>query len=220
MKAYSRRRALDGVDIALAAGERLAIVGPNGAGKTTLLRMLATLHRPDAGTLTVCGEPLPDRAMAVRARIGYLGHDPLVYLDLTPLQNLELFADLYGIDDRRNRIEASLDEVGLLARAFEPVRTFSKGMTQRLGLARLLLHNPELLLLDEPHAGLDASGAALLERVLGSGRSVVMVTHDVERAVTSADRVAVMRSGRVALEVATAGLATADFRAAYEEVIA
>lgn len=201
-------------------GERVAVVGPNGAGKTTLLRMLATLHRPDSGTLTLFGEQLPDRAMAVRGRIGYLGHDPLVYLDLTPLQNLELFADLYGISDRRDRIEAALERVGLLPRAFEPVRTFSRGMTQRLGLARLVLHDPALLLLDEPHAGLDAPGTALLEDVLDSGRTVVMVTHDVERAVASADRVIVVRGGRILMEVATAGLAPGAFRATYEEAIA
>jgi heme exporter protein A len=220
VKSYGRRRALDGVDVDLAAGERLAIVGPNGAGKTTLLRMLATLHRPDAGTLTVLGEPLPERAAEARARLGYLGHDPLVYLDLTPLQNLELFAALYGVRDPNRRIESLLDQVGLLTRAFEPVRTFSRGMAQRLGLARLMLHEPELLLLDEPHAGLDAPGTALLDGLLAPGSSAVLVTHDVARAVEIADRVVVLRAGRVILHRDTSEVAPDAFRAEYEAAIA
>ncbi len=195
-------------------------MGPNGAGKTTLLRMLATLHRPTAGTLVVMGHDLPAQAQLVRPHLGYLGHDPLVYLDLTPLQNLEFFADLYGINRPRERIEELLEQVGLLARAFEPVRTFSRGMAQRLGIARLLLHHPSLLLLDEPTSGLDASGAALLDRVVADGASVVLVTHDVERAVQVADRVMVLRSGRVRLECATRGLDPAAFRVEYERQIA
>ena len=202
------------------AGETLAIVGPNGAGKTTLLRMLATLHRPTQGTLSVMGHALPDNAQLVRPHLGYLGHDPLVYLDLTALQNLELFADLYGVPDPRDRIEELLDHVGLLARGFEPVRTFSRGMAQRLGIARLLLHRPSLLLLDEPTSGLDAAGAGLLDRVVADGASVVLVTHDVERAVRVADRVMVLRAGRVRLEQATAGLDPVAFRAEYEREVA
>jgi heme exporter protein A len=183
--------------------------------------MLATLHRPDAGRLEVMGRPLPDQAAQVRGLIGYLGHDPLVYLDLTPWQNLELFADLYGVAGARGRIEEALDDVGLLPRAYEPVRTFSRGMAQRLGLARLMLHGPALLLLDEPHAGLDAPGAALLqERLLAPGRSVVMVTHDLARALEGADRVLVLRGGRVLLDEPTSGLVLDSFRARYAEAVA
>ena len=178
--------------------------------------MLATLHRPTQGTLSVMGHDLPDKAQSVRPHLGYLGHDPLVYLDLTALQNLELFADLYGVPDPRDRIEELLDRVGLLARAFEPVRAFSRGMAQRLGIARLLLHRPSLLLLDEPTSGLDAQGAALLDGVVADGASVVLVTHDVERAVQVADRVMVLRAGRVRLQAATAGLDATAFRAEYE----
>ena len=162
------------------------------------------------------GHDLPDKAMLVRPHLGYLGHDPLVYLDLTALQNLELFADLYGVPDARRRIEELLDMVGLLPRAFEPVRTFSHGMAQRLGIARLLLHQPSLLLLDEPASGLDAAGAALLDGVVADGASVVLVTHDLERAVRVAARVMVLRAGRVRLERATDGLDAAAFRAEYE----
>ena len=222
MKGYGERRAVDGVDVSVEEGEAQAIVGPNGAGKTTLLRMLATLLRPEAGRLEVAGCRLPDEAGRARGLIGYLTHDPLVYLDLTAWQNLELFADLYGVREPRRRIEDVLDEVGLLARAFEPVRAYSHGMAQRLGLARLMLHRPGLLLLDEPHSGLDAPGAALLDRLLGEARgtrAAVLVTHDVERAVAVADRVMVMRAGRVAESVETEGLDPAEFRGRYEALV-
>ena len=220
MKAFGHRRALDGVDIELAAGERLALAGPNGAGKTTLLRMLATLHRPDSGELTVLGEPVPDRADRVRAHIGYLGHDPGVYLDLTPHQNLELFADLYGIADRDTRIEELLDFVGLIHRAHDATRTFSRGMVQRLGLARLLLHDPVLLLLDEPYSGLDALGADLLDGILAGDRSAVIVTHDLDRVVDWAARVTVLNRGRHAGDILTAGSDGPTIRARYREIVA
>ncbi len=209
VKAFGDRRAVDRVDVDLAAGECLAVLGPNGAGKSTLLRMLATLLRPEAGELSVCGAPLPDRAIRARAEIGYLGHDPLVYLDLTARQNLELYADLYGLEDAPARITEGLDRVGLLARSFDPVRTFSRGMAQRLGLARALLHRPRLLLLDEPYAGLDAAGARLLDGVigdLGATRGAVMITHEVERGVAMAGRVLVLRAGRPVLSEGTAAL--------------
>jgi heme exporter protein A len=222
VKSFGERRALDGVDLHLEEGERLAVLGPNGAGKTTLLRMLATLLRPERGELEIAGHALPKEARRARGLIGYVAHDPLVYQDLTALQNLELYADLYGVGSPRERILAMLEEVGLLARAYDPVRTFSRGMAQRLGLARALLHRPAILLLDEPYAGLDALGAALLDRVLSdreSGRSVVIVTHEVERALAVADRLTVLRAGRVVLEEATAGLEPAAFRARYRDLV-
>jgi heme exporter protein A len=198
------------------------VLGPNGAGKSTLLRMVATLLRPEAGSLVVCGSDLPAGAARARAQIGYLGHDPLVYLDLTASQNLELYADLYGLDDARDRVRRALDRVGLRARSYDAVRTFSRGMAQRLGLARALLHEPSLLLLDEPYAGLDAAGARLLDGVLGDlgpGRGAVMVTHEVERGVTLASRVLVLRAGRAVLSEATGEPAPA-FRRRYEELVA
>jgi heme exporter protein A len=209
--------------VELGDGECLAVLGPNGAGKSTLLRTLATLLRPDEGTLTVAGHALPDGARRARGLIGYLGHDPLLYLDLTAWQNLELFADLYGVPSPRERVEEGLARVGLLGRAFDPVRSFSRGMAQRLGLARLMLHHPVLLLLDEPYAGLDAPGATLLDEVMAEARGtrgVVLVTHDVERAVGLADRLLVLRGGRVALSEPAAGQDPAAFRGRYEAAIA
>jgi heme exporter protein A len=213
---------VDRVDLDLAAGERVAVLGPNGAGKSTLLRMVATLLRPEAGTLVVCGSELPAGAGRARQAIGYLGHDPLVYLDLTAAQNLELYADLYGLDDAGDRVRRALDRVGLLPRSFDAVRTFSRGMAQRLGLARALLHEPTLLLLDEPYAGLDAAGARLLDGVLGdlgTGRGAVIVTHEVERGVSLADRVLVLRAGRAVLSETT-GEPPPAFRRRYEELVA
>ena len=223
MKRFGERRAVDRVDVDLAAGECLAVLGPNGAGKSTLLRMVATLLRTEAGELSVCGHAMPDGATPARREIGYLGHDPLVYLDLTARQNLELYADLYGLDDARERIDAGLDRVGLLARSFDPVRTFSRGMAQRLGLARALLHDPVLLLLDEPYAGLDAAGARLLDGVLadlGEGRGAMIITHEVERGVALAGRVLVLRAGRAVLSEPTGPADGAAFRARYEELVA
>jgi len=197
------------------------VIGPNGAGKTTLIRVLATLMRPDAGELSVAGEPCPERARRARAAIGYMGHDPLVYPDLTARENLELFAALYGIDRPAARIDALLDRVGLLARSLDPARSFSRGMAQRLGIARMLLHEPRLLVLDEPYSGLDVTGAAVLDRELAPerGRTVVVVTHEVDRAHALADAVLVMRAGRVVEEIATGGIDAATLRERYAEHI-
>ena len=137
MRAFGGRRAVDGVDLDLAPGRRMSVVGPNGAGKSTLLRILATLLRPDTGTLELTGHDCDRHAQRARPHLGYLGHDPLVYLDLTAWQNLELFGDLYGVDGLRERVPAALSRVGLLPRAHDPVRTFSRGMAQRLGIARV-----------------------------------------------------------------------------------
>ncbi len=204
----------------MAEGAALAVLGPNGAGKTTLLRMMATLLRPDEGELRVAGHDCPEHAGRARGLIGYLAHEPLVYLDLTAWQNLELFADLYGAS--RARIGDVLDRVGLLARAHDRPRAFSRGMVQRLGLARLLLTEPRLLLLDEPYGGLDARAAQLLDGLLGQergARSVVLVTHDVERGVALADRVMVLRAGRVVLDERADGRDPAAFRERYEALV-
>lgn len=174
----------------------MAILGGNGAGKSTLLRMFATLTPPDSGTLAVAGHALPTGAAAARGRIGYLGHDPFVYLDLTCAQNLEFFADLHGVD--RSGVPALLDRVGLAIRTHDRVRTLSRGMTQRLGLARVMLNTPSLYLLDEPHASLDEEGQVLLDEIIGgvSGdRTVVLVTHERDRAERLADRILTIANG-------------------------
>lgn len=215
---------LRGVDLDLAPGERIALAGANGAGKSTLLRILATLQRPQAGTVSVLGHRVPGNAHAARMGIGYLAHDPLVYLDLTARQNLELYADLFGVTGAAERIDELLVWVGLRDRSEDSVRVFSRGMAQRLALARMMLHRPSVLLLDEPHVSLDARGVALLdaeiEAVAADGRGAIVVTHEVERVAAVADRLVVLRGGRVVLDERVHGLSPTAVRARYQEVVA
>ena len=193
---YGDRPALQGVSVELGEGQTLAVFGANGAGKTTLLRVLATLLRPHAGSVTVLGASLPGEAWKARGRIGFVGHDALLYPDLSPRDNLRFHARLHGVSPER--VEELLDAVGLNRRAGDPVRELSRGMVQRVGAARALLHDPPLLLLDEPRAGLDPAAAEQLEPLLGrsSGRTRVLVTHDVDRGLAEADAVLGLRAGR------------------------
>ena len=170
-KRYGSRRVFAGLDVDLPDGGFLLVTGPNGSGKTTLLRILAGLAAPSAGELT-----LPDRRT-----IGYLGHEPLVYRELTPLENLTLFGRLYRVPERSERIGMLLERFGLWDVRHERTSTFSRGMRQRLGLCRVLLHEPSVLLLDEPFNALDAQGAELLDGILGEPRTWVVATHDPHR---------------------------------------
>ena len=171
-KRYGDRRVFAGIDLDLDADEFLLVTGRNGSGKTTLLRMLAGLTAPTSGELV-----LPDRR-----ELGFLAHEPLVYRALTPLENLTLFGRLYRVPERAERVGMLLERFGLWDARHERVSTFSRGMQQRLGLCRVLLHAPRLLLLDEPFNALDAEGAVLLDSVLAErGRAVVVATHEPER---------------------------------------
>ena len=195
---YGDRVALAGVTARVGEGETLAVLGANGAGKTTLLRLLATLLRPHGGTARVLGSELPDEAWKVRGRVGYLGHDPLLYRDLTGRENLRYHGRLHGLDPAR--VEERLAAVGLERRADEPVRDLSKGMVQRLAVARATLHDPQLLLLDEPRANLDPAASDALEPLIGraSGKTRVLVTHDVEGGLAEADVALGLRGGKQA----------------------
>jgi heme exporter protein A len=190
---YAERPALDGIDLELGAGETLVVLGPNGSGKTTLLRVLATLLRPSGGEVRVLGCSLPSEAWKLRGRIGYLGHEPLLYRDLSGRENLRFHARLHG---RRGaaaeeRIDALLAAAGMAHRADQRVAELSAGMRQRLSICRSVLHEPELLLLDEPDSNLDAEGRELARQLIGpgTGRTRVVVTHDPERVLPEADRV-------------------------------
>jgi heme exporter protein A len=196
---YGERAALAEVSLSLGAGQTLVVLGPNGAGKTTLLRVLATLLRPHAGEVRVLGHMLPDEAWAVRGRIGLLGHEPLLYRELSARENLHFHARLHGV--AFTRVEELLDAVGMGTRAEEPVRTLSRGMVQRVAIARAVLHDPELLLLDEPRANLDPAGAELVEPLIGpeSGRTRVVCSHDPQADLAGADLVLGLRAGRAAL---------------------
>ena len=203
---YGDRTVLAGLTLRLPEGATLAVLGANGAGKTTLLRVLATLLRPHGGGAEVLGSSLPGDAWAVRGRIGLLGHEPLLYPRLSGRENLRLHSRLHGLPAAR--IEEVLDAVGLRERADDPVDELSRGMVQRLAAARAVLHDPELLLLDEPRAGLDPAAAEQLEPLIGrsSNRTRVLVTHDVERGLAEADLAIGLRDGRgrVVTDAATA----------------
>jgi heme exporter protein A len=206
------------VSVALTRGQTLAVLGPNGAGKTTLLRIIATLLRPTAGAVRVLGGELPREAWKVRGRIGYLGHLPLLYRELTVGENLLFSARLHGIGDAWARIEELLGQVGMTRRARERVRNLSAGMVQRVAICRAVLHKPELLLLDEPRSHLDPGAAELVEPLIGagSGPSRVVVTHDVDAALAEADRVLILEAGgRVLYEGPAQGVSPGDARAAY-----
>jgi len=195
-RAYGERVALSGVTLEVPAGSTLAVFGANGAGKTTLLRILATLLRPHRGEARVLGHALPEQGWAVRGRVGLLGHEPLLYRDLSGRENLRYHARLHGVGEQR--VEAVLGEVGMERRADDPVRELSRGMLQRLAVARAVLHEPPLLLLDEPRANLDPAAAELLEPLIGraSGRTRVLVSHDVQGALAEADAVLRLKRGR------------------------
>ncbi|MDX6649575.1 MAG: heme exporter protein [Solirubrobacteraceae bacterium] len=211
-RAYGERVVLRDVSVELEAGRTLVVFGPNGAGKSTLLRILATLLRPHAGTARVLGCELPEQGWSARGRLGFLGHDPLLYADLTARENLRYFARLYGVDEAR--VDEALNRVDLAARADEPVRTLSRGMVQRIAVCRATLHEPELLLLDEPRANLDPAAAGLVEPLLASPTRVV-TSHDPERGLEEADVVLGLRGGRAEIAAPASQVAPADVRRLY-----
>jgi heme exporter protein A len=202
---YGEREALSDVSLSLAHGQTLVVFGPNGAGKTTLLRVLATLLRPHAGSISVLSRKLPDEAWAIRGRVGLLGHEPLLYRELTARENLRFHARLHGVGE--DRVRELLDAVAMGARANEPLRTLSRGMVQRVAVARAVLHDPELLLLDEPNSNLDPAAVELVAPLIGAGartragdlRTRVICSHDPTGGMAEADVVLGLRAGRPAL---------------------
>ena len=212
---YGEREALRSVSLSLGAGETLVVFGPNGAGKSTLLRVLATLLRPHAGSVRVLGSSLPGDAWSVRGRIGLLGHEPLLYRELTARENLRFHARLHGVPDAR--VELLLGAVAMSARADEPLRALSRGMVQRVAVARAVLHEPELLLLDEPNANLDPVAVELMEPLIGaaSGCTRVICSHDPSGGLAEADLVLGLRAGRTAMARAAADVDSAAIAELY-----
>ena len=199
-KTFSWTAVLDGVSCRLAAGEVVGIFGPNGAGKTTFLRLLATLLRPSAGVLRLFGHIPYDPA--VRRRLGFLGHESFLYPDLTPIENLTFYGRAYDVTNLEERIDSALEQVSLQDWRNIPVRVFSRGMEQRLALARTLLHEPDLLLLDEPYSGLDSRGVSTLQAALADvkaqGKTVILTTHDFALGLELCDRALIFHQGCVA----------------------
>jgi len=218
-KAFAATPVLRGIDLVVAPGERLALFGANGAGKTTLIRILATLARPSAGSVAVVGCTRGTESAALRRHIGVVTHQTYLYDDLTATENLRFYGRLYDVPDLATRIAELLARVGLAGQARGLVRTFSRGMQQRLALARALLHRPGVLLLDEPDTGLDQQAFAVLASIvagLGEDRpTVILTTHNLERGWLLADRVAILARGRIAFSAPKESLDVAELTAAY-----
>ena len=221
-KAFGHQAALRGVDLVVGEGEFLTLFGPNGAGKTTLIRIISSLTRPTAGTVRVRGEDLGKAGTSLRRYIGLISHNPLLYGDLTPDENLRFFARMYDLPDAAARIDAVLGQVGLAARRRDPVRTFSRGMVQRLAIARAILHDPAIMLLDEPYTGLDLQAAdmlrAVLEELAASNRTVILTTHNLEQGLEMCDRAAILNRGRMAWKGDRTGLDLESMKGIYRDV--
>jgi len=200
-KRFGAIQALAGLSLKLAAGESIALFGPNGAGKTTLIRILTLALRPTAGTFRIAGLDPRREDLEIRHSIGVISHHSYLYDDLTARQNLEFFARIYGVEQARDRAEELLDAVGLAARGDDAVGTFSRGMQQRLSLARALVHEPRIVFLDEPFTGLDPHGARALRQTLEGlrreRRTVVMVTHNLTQGLELSERWLILARGRV-----------------------
>ncbi len=219
VKSFGSKVALEGVDLDVAEGEFLTLVGPNGAGKTTLIRILATLTRPTGGSVRVAGYDLGSQGSEARRRIGLASHQTLLYGDLSAEENLRFYGRMYEVPDLEERITALLQRVDLDHRRHDLVRTFSRGMQQRLSIARALLHDPAVLLLDEPYTGLDQQAMEVLREVLvalvGRSRTVLMTTHNLERGLELCDRAAILVNGRIVYQADKSDLDVATFREAY-----
>ena len=208
VKRFGLKTVLRGLDFQVGAGEFVALLGPNGAGKTTFLRILASLSRPGMGEVQIAGYGLPQQAAAVRQRLGVVSHQPLLYGDLTAEENLRFYGRMYNVPDINQRITEVLELVGLAARRRDLVRTYSRGMQQRLAIGRAVLHDPDVMLFDEPHTGLDQDASAMLDGVLrevaARGRTVVMTSHDLTRVGELASRFDVLSRGQIAASVSRA----------------
>jgi heme ABC exporter ATP-binding subunit CcmA len=200
-KTFGYFTALAGVSLSVRRGEFLTLFGRNGAGKTTFLKIVATLMKPTHGRLRIEGIDIRDEPEEARRHIGFLSHNTYLYRDLTPVENLRFFGRLYGLSNLDERIHKLIDRVGLQRRASDPVRSFSRGLHQRLGLARVMLHDPSLILLDEPYTGLDANAVDMLNQMLdeaiGRDKTIILTTHDLEHGLRAASRAAIIDRGKI-----------------------
>jgi heme exporter protein A len=193
---------LRGVNLSIKQGQSVAILGPNGAGKSTILKVIATLIKPSSGEVLINNKEIKKHALEVKSLIGYLPHASLLYDHFTPLENLVLFGKLYGVKNGEKRAKELIEKVGLSFFLHEPVKSFSRGMIQRVAIARAIIHDPRILLLDEPHTGLDQQAIAILNKVIlemkAQGTTTVMVTHDFKQAAEICDRIIIIKNGRIA----------------------
>jgi heme exporter protein A len=224
VKRFGLKPVLRGMDFSVETGEFVALLGPNGAGKTTFLRILSSLSRPTMGSVQIAGYSLPGQAAAVRRRLGVVSHLPLLYGDLTAEENLRFYARMYNIAQSEKRISQVLELVGLLSRRRDLVRIFSRGMQQRLAIGRAVLHDPEVMLFDEPHTGLDQDACQMLDTVLrevaARGRTVVMTSHDLARVADLASRFDVLSRGVIAASVQRSQMDPNNLLAFYRQALA
>jgi len=224
VKRFGLKTILRGLDFSVESGEFVALLGPNGAGKTTFLRVLATLSRPSMGQVKVAGHQLPDEAAHVRAKLGVVSHMPLLYPDLTAEENLRFYGRMYGIGNMEARITEVLGMVGLENRRKDLVRTFSRGMQQRLAIGRAVIHDPEVMLFDEPYTGLDQDASEMLDDVLRSvaaeGRTVVMTSHDLVRAEDLATRFDILSRGVITASATRKELQNSNLLTFYKQALA
>ena len=224
VKRFGLKPVLRGMDFSVESGEFVALLGPNGAGKTTFLRILASLSRPTMGSVNIAGFSLPGQAAAVRRRLGVVSHLPLLYGDLTAEENMRFYARMYNVAHSEKRISEVLELVGLTSRRHDLVRTFSRGMQQRLAIGRAVLHDPEVMLFDEPHTGLDQDACQMLDTVLrevaARGRTVVMTSHDLARVADLASRFDVLSRGVIAASVQRSQMHPDNLLAFYRQAIA
>jgi heme exporter protein A len=221
-RAFGRRRAVNGVDLTLDPGDCLALFGPNGAGKTTLLRLVAGLIKPTTGTVTVGGRLLRSDASA-RAQVGLISHQSMLYGALTAHENVAFAATLYGVKDSRAAATRALERIRIADRATTPVRSLSRGLQQRVSIARAIVHEPAVVLLDEPYTGLDAAGAAALTDMLQllrtAGATLLVVTHNVDEGLSIATRASVMLAGKIVRSDAVASLDARTYGAEYRALV-
>jgi heme exporter protein A len=224
VKRFGMKTVLRGLDFHVQTGEFVALLGPNGAGKTTFLRILSSLSRPSMGQVKVAGFTLPAQSAAVRQRLGVVSHMPLLYGDLTAEENLQFYGRMYNIPTLNERISEVLDLVGLVSRRRDMVRTFSRGMQQRLAIGRAVLHDPDVMLFDEPYTGLDQDASEMLDGVLknvaAAGRTVVMTSHDLARAEDLATRFDILSRGVIAASVNRNELGSSNLLTFYKQALA
>lgn len=223
VKRFGHKTVLRNLDLQVAQGEFVALLGPNGAGKTTLLRIMASLSRPTLGNVSIGGYSLPDQAASVRQRLGVVSHLPLLYGDLSAEENLRFYGRLYDIPAIEQRVNVVLEMVGLTGRRKDLVRTFSRGMQQRLAIGRAVLHDPQVMLLDEPHTGLDQDACEMLDTVLKQvaveGRTVVMTSHDLARVAALAGRFDVLSRGVICASARSSELPRDGLLAFYRKAL-
>jgi heme exporter protein A len=205
IKTIGDKMILRGINLSIKKGESVAILGPNGAGKSTILKIIAGLIKATDGEIKIDGMDFKKDSYEMKQKIGFLAHNSFLYDHLTPLENLKFFGKLYGVKDVETKAKQLVDEVGLGFFIHDPIRSFSRGMLQRIAIARAIIHDPEILLFDEPHTGLDQQAIKILNQVIlkmkANGSTVIMVTHDFQQAVETCDRVLIFRNGKLVEDI-------------------